>query len=99
MSRRKFVPKKSKYEDETLLAKGVITKIEYKNQIVNDKFKSVFYVPSYLCPEGRMCVMWGHANFNAGDEIEMKGRLNDGVFLCWSMQITKRAEQNDNRTV
>lgn len=80
----------SKYEEEAIIAEGRISKIDYQNQFIGEKYKTVFYVPSQLCPEGRMCVKWGHTNINVGDYVEMKGRFNDGIFLCWSMKIMQR---------
>ena len=84
----------SKYEAEAVIIKNTVSKIEYQNLPVGDRYKTIFYVPSYLCPEGRMCVFWQRNNINVGDEIAMKGRFSDGVFLVWSLQVYKRAEQN-----
>ena len=95
VTRKRFIKKPSKYEKEATLAEGIINKIEYKNLLVNEKYKSVFYVPSYLCPQGRMCVFWGYTTINTGDKVEMKGRFSDGVFLVWSLKIHKRAKLAD----
>lgn len=94
---RKRFKKQSKFKDDAILIQNKIIRIDYQNQVVNDKYKTVFYVPSYLCPEGRMCVKWGQTNFNVGDEVEMKGRFNDGIFLCWSLIIHKRADAGEQK--
>lgn len=90
--RRRYKRQISKYEEQALNAEGKIIKIDYKNQIVGEKYKTVFYVPSLLCPEGRRCVTWGHTNINVGDYVELKGRFNDDIFLCWSIKIIRKSE-------
>ena len=40
-----------------------VIKIDYQNEEIGNGLKTVFYCPSYLCPEGRMCVIWGKTNF------------------------------------
>lgn len=68
-----------------------VIKIDYQNEEVGNGLKTVFYCPSYLCPEGRMCVIWGKTNFKVGDEVSLKGRFNGDVFLVWNALITKKA--------
>lgn len=100
MSRKKkFERKKSKYEDQTAFVNSVVCKIDYQNEPVgkDGRLKTVFYCPSYLCPEGRMCIVYGITHFKVGDEVAMKGRFNDGVFLVWSMHIVAKAEQLEER--
>lgn len=94
MSRRKHKKRYvSKHEKDSILITSTIIKIEQQNEIIGEKFKNVFYLKSKNYPEtGRMCVLWGRINFNVGDEITAKGRLNtDGVFLVWSFLITRRS--------
>ena len=55
---------------------------------INEKFKTVFYCKSNKLSNGRMCVIWGRTTFNIGDEINMKGRLKDEVFLVWQYLYT-----------
>lgn len=100
MSRKKkFVRKKSKYEDQAQIATAIVKKIDYKNQPTgkDGTLKTVFYCPSYLCPEGRMCVVYGRVNFEVGDEVTMKGRFSDGVFLVWSMYRSASSKQIEER--
>lgn len=81
--RKKFIKQPSKYEKDAVMITTKILKVELQNFEVNKKYKTVFYCPSYEKPEGRMCIVWGRTTFNAGDEITMTGRFNDGVFLVW----------------
>lgn len=81
--------RKSKYEEEAVIARATVNRVEVVNQLVNDKYKNVFYCPSYLEPNGRMCIYWGRVMLNIGDEIEMKGRFSDGAFLVWSLKRTR----------
>lgn len=99
MVKKKIVRKKSKYEDQAQIATVIVKKIDYKNQPTgkDGTLKTVFYCPSYLCPEGRMCIVYGRINFEVGDEVTMKGRFNDGVFLVWSMYKTATAQQVEER--
>lgn len=106
MSKKKcFKRKKSKYADEAFIAESKIVKIDFVNQEVGNSLKSVFYCSSYEKPEGRMCIAYGKYNINVGDEVVMKGRYNDGVFLVWSMYIKKKADEaeikdsNDNTEI
>ena len=96
MSRRKKKPYVSKWEKDAILITSKIINFEYKNKEYGDSLKSVFYMQSSMFPQtGRMCVLWGRCNANAGDEVVCKGRFNkDGVFLIWSLMIMKRPEQN-----
>ncbi len=87
---------KSRYEDEATIVHTTINKIECRNIEIGQRLKTVFYCPSYLAPEGRMCVYWGRTNIDEGDEIEMKGRFSDGVFLAWSLSIHKKAKRIEN---
>ena len=89
--------KKSKYEDEAVLVKTKVNKIDFINQLVKDKYKSVFYCPSYIEPEGRRCIYWGRITLEAGDEVEMKGRLSDGTFLVWSLKLQGIEEEGARR--
>lgn len=90
---KKFL--KSGWEEKNLrLYEAEILSFVEFNQIQNDKFKNVFYCSSKDNPNGRMCVLWGRTAAQAGDTIIMKGRLKDNIFLVWSMQIKKRANQN-----
>lgn len=98
MSRKKHKKRYvSKYEEDSILITSTIIKIEQQNEIIGEKFKNVFYLKSKNYPEtGRMCVSWGRTIFNVGDEITAKGRINtDGVFLVWSLMITKRAGKSE----
>ena len=78
----------SEWMKELSLVETTVDRIEYQNELVNDKYKTVFYCPSYEKPEGRMCIAWGKTNFKAGDKLTMKGRFQDGVFLAWSHTFT-----------
>jgi hypothetical protein len=77
--------KKSIYEKDAVIVEATVCKIELQNEIINDKYKTVFYCPSYEKPEGRMCIVWGRTTFQVGDKVKMTGRFNDGVFLVWSL--------------
>ena len=91
--RRKKEP--SKYEKDAVIVDATISRIDFINMEIGDKYKSVFYCPSYLEPEGRMCVFWGMTNLEIGDTVQMKGRFNDGVFLVWSLIIIKKASKQN----
>ena len=89
MSRRKrYVKQPSKYEAEKIHITSEVIKIELQNQLVNDKYKTVFYCKSNTLPEGRMCVSWEKTRIVVGSKIEMDGRMKDEVFLVWKMTIT-----------
>ena len=83
-----------KWEKEAISVTAKIIKIELQNEPINDKFKTVFYVESKKYPEGRMCVIWGRTTFSVGDEINMTGRISDGVFLVWTY-LYKRSEAKE----
>lgn len=93
MARKRKKRQPSKYEKDAVLVSATVNKIDFINLEVNGKLKTVFYCPSYICPEGRMCIAWGRTNIQIGDEIQMKGRFVDDVFLVWSLMISKRKEQ------
>lgn len=83
----------SKYEKDAMIYESIVTKIEVQNQEIGERIKNVFYVKSNVLPEGRMCILWGRTNFNVGDKLAMKGRMNnDGVFLVWSHMIHRNTE-------
>lgn len=88
MTRRKFTKQPSKYEKDAIRIISTIQDIEIQNQEINGKFKTVFYCKSNKLSNGRMCVIWGRTTFNIGDEINMKGRLKDEVFLVWQYLYT-----------
>lgn len=81
---------KIKKYPEPVIVEATISKIDFKNQLVGDKLKTVFYCPSYYAPEGRMCVIWGRVHIEVGDKIVMKGRFSDGVFIARSLNIIMR---------
>lgn len=66
-----------------------VTKIEEKNKRYKDKFKCAFYCKS---PTGipRLCIAWGEHNIEVGDTVEMKGRIENNVFLCRKLFIKSR---------
>ena len=84
---------KSKYEDVTVLITAKIKRIEVHDQLIGDKFKTVFYINNKDGNE-LMCIKWGHTTIREGDSIEIKGRYTDDkTLLCWSLMITERAIQ------
>lgn len=105
MRKQKKWYSKSQYEDDAMLAEGIITEMIMKNEPIGDKYKTVFKVPSHLCPEGRICVYWGITGVEVGDHVFMKGRFNGDVFLVWRDRLMYKREekpkedtinQNDN---
>ncbi len=98
MTRRwKRKPKNSygKWEGQVVCGTSKIIRIEVQNQEINEKFKTVFYVESKMHPQGRMCVIWGRTTFSVGDEINMTGRISEGVFLVWSY-LYKKCEKPES---
>ena len=89
---RKRVYYKSKWDDVAILFENrKIIKIDYQNLQVRDTNKTAFYIESQKKAEGILCIVWGKTNFNVGDVVSMKGRVNnDGVFLVWSYYVTQR---------
>lgn len=76
------------YDWSDTLVQTSVCKIDFLNKEYGDKLKSVFYCPSYEKPEGRMCVYWqGRCTVDVGDEVTLKGRFNDGIFLVNDYQI------------
>lgn len=96
MARKKSkrVKTESKYLKDAISGTTTITRIEILNMWTGDKYKSVFYVPSSKLDSGeRMCIVWGRANIQIGDTIQITGRISGDVFLCWSYLILKRKEE------
>ncbi len=88
---------KEKWKQENLvLNRTKILKIEFQNKLINDKFKTVFYCKSKDNPNGRLCVAWERTNFSEGDFIEMKGWMKNDVFIVESHIFTK---QNGHRNI
>ena len=86
--RKKYIRQPSKYEAEKVHISAEVIKIEIQNEIVNEKYKTVFYCRSSINPKGRMCVAWGKTRIIEGSTVEMDGRFKDDVFLVWKMTIT-----------
>lgn len=84
--------KTSKFIDEAILVKATVTEIIEKNKEYADQFKNVFKCASRTGID-KMCILWGRSNIDVGDEIQMKGRFKDDVFLAWSTIITKKGQQ------
>jgi len=85
-------------QSDASIVNATVCKIDFLNQEINGKPKSVFYCPSYEKPEGRMCVLWDYTTIDVGDEIKMKGRFNGDVFLVWDLQILKKGKKNEIQT-
>lgn len=86
--RRRYVKQPSKYEAEKVHISTEVIRIELQNEIINEKYKTVFYCKSDTNPEGRMCVAWGKTRIVVGSKIEIDGRFKDGIFLVWKITIT-----------
>lgn len=88
--------KKIDYQEDARIISTHVLKIDYKNQPVgkNGRLKTVFYCPTYECPDGRMCVIYDRTTIDVGDEIRTTGRFNGDVFLAWSIQIIKKGKNN-----
>lgn len=93
MPKKKYFRKPSKYEEESLLAEGIVTEMIMKNEPIGDKYKTVFKVPSMMCPEGRICVYWGITGIEVGDQVFMKGRFNGDVFLVWKDRLMYKRQE------
>lgn len=92
MSRKK--KKTSKFIDEAILVKATVTEIIEKNKEYSHRFKNVFKCASQTGID-RMCILWGRSNIDVGDEVQMKGRFKDDVFLAWSAVIRKNKEKQN----
>lgn len=90
MSRKK--KKTSKFIDKAILVKATVTEIIEKNKEYSHQIKNVFKCASQTGVD-RMCILWGRSNIDIGDEVQMKGRFIDDVFLAWSVLITKNKEK------
>lgn len=86
--RKKYIRQPSKYEAEKVHISTEVIKIELQNELVNEKYKTVFYCKSTTNPKGRMCVAWGKTRIVEGSKIEIDGRFKDDIFLVWKMTIT-----------
>lgn len=95
--KKKFV---SKYADELMIISSTkVLKIELQNkEYFNAKKGSYLYKTVFYCEsetgEPRMCVCWCGTNLCTGDEIQLKGRINGGVFLVQSILILQRADES-----
>ena len=76
----------NKYEDDLMIVNSTVTEIVEKNTVINEKYKNVFMCES-ASGTPRMCILWSQSNLEVGDEVEMRGRINNGVFLCWKLYI------------
>lgn len=96
MARKKKEKFVSKYADDAIIINTKVLEIEEQNvQYYDEKknkyrFKSVFYCAS-SSGKPRMCVSWDRNTIQVGDEVQLKGRLNDDVFLVWSLLIMRRS--------
>lgn len=96
MARKKKEKFVSKYADDATIINTKVLEIEEQNvQYYDEKknkyrFKSVFYCASSR-GKPRMCVSWDRNTIQVGDEVQLKGRLNDDVFLVWSLLIMRRS--------
>ena len=79
----------SKLVDEAILVNATITEIIEKNREYSHRFKNVFKCASQTGID-KMCILWGRSNIDVVDDVQMKGRLKDDVFLAWSIIITKK---------
>lgn len=77
----------------TILAENCkVIKIDYQNQKQQSGFfKTCFYCPSYLKPQGRMFIAWGKTKFKVGDIISCRGRMKGDVFIVHTLKIVKSA--------
>lgn len=77
----------------TILAENCkVIKIDYQNQKQQSGFfKTCFYCPSYLKPQGRMFIAWGKTKFKVGDIISCRGWLKGDVFIVQTLKIVKSA--------
>lgn len=66
-----------------------VTNIIEFNNIVNEKYKTVFECES-KSGNPRMCVYWNKTSVQVDDMVKLTGRLKNGVFLVWSMLILNR---------
>ena len=97
MARRKKKEKfVSKFADNAIIIHTKVLEIEEQNIEYYDskknkyRFKSVFYCVS-SSGKPRMCVSWDRNTIQVGDEVQLKGRLKDDVFLVWSLLILRRS--------
>lgn len=86
--RKKYTKTVSKFRDEKIHISSEVIKIELQNELINEKYKTVFYCKSETKPEGRMCVAWGKTRIVVGSKVEMNGRFKDDIFLVWNTTIT-----------
>lgn len=80
--------------DSLVLVPTKVLKIDEQNTVINENLKTVFYCQSVKRPEGVMCIAWGRTSIKEGDNVELKGRHKDGVFIVWSIQIKNRTAEN-----
>lgn len=91
-----YIPQK--WRKELIQIDSIVIKIELQNEIINDKFKTVFYCSSKAEPEGRMCVAWGRTTFKVGDKVMMTGRMiEQGVFLVWSLNYIPSTPKEEKK--
>lgn len=95
---KKSISKYSKYANEAILLVGTITEIEIQNQILKEKYKTVFYCKNDTTTKENKCIIWGLSTFEVGDRINAKGRIKDGIFLVWSYKYRsmKRKSKENN---
>lgn len=78
---------------KTLSINTVVTKIEEKNKLYKDKFKTCFYCYS---PSGkdRLCVYWQRTSLEEGDRVIMQGYIlkPSEIFLCTTISVIKKVK-------
>lgn len=91
MIRKKYIsnPASPPLEVET-----TVTSIIELNNVVNEKYKTVFECESKN-EKPRMCVYWERSSVAVGDVVKLTGRIKNDVFLVWKMLIIRKAKQNE----
>ena len=84
---RKIFPSYSKPREDTLIVQNaeIITFEEIKDY-EDGRTKNCFWIKTQKGNEC-LCVYWGKTNAQAGDLVNMKGRLTpDRTFIVWDLQ-------------
>lgn len=78
------------YDKNAILYKGKILDIkEHNKECENGTFKNVFTVS--INGQEKTCVLFERSCMEKGDLIDIKGRIKDDVFVCYSAMVMKNA--------
>lgn len=80
---------------KTLQVRTKVTKIDEKNKLINEKYKTSFWCES-TSGKDRLCIYWQRSTIEVGDEVILIGYIIDpaNVFMVNQMITIKQEVKN-----